>query len=196
MAGYRSLRDELVLRLPPWLGVLMRTENRVFASSEAKIRFAIDLSRRNVEQRTGGPFGAAVFDRASGRVIGVGVNLVEKSNCSLAHAEMLAIALAQQAVGHYDLGAAGEYELATSTEPCAMCLGAIPWSGLRRVVCAAHGEDAAAIGFDEGAKPADWVGALRQRGIEVIRDVFREEAQAVLQEYARAGGLIYNPGRG
>jgi hypothetical protein len=67
---------------------------------------------------------------------------------------------------------------------------------VRRVVCAAHGEDAAAIGFDEGAKPADWVGELQKRGIEVVRDVQRDEARAVLQQYARAGGLIYNPGRG
>jgi len=197
MAGYGSRRDEMVLKLPRWLSLLLRTEDRVFASTEARMRFAIELSRQNVTQRTGGPFGAAVFESASGRVVGVGVNLVEKSNCSLAHAEMLAIALAQQAVGHYDLGAGGDaYELATSTEPCAMCLGAIPWSGLRRVACAAPGEDAAALGFDEGAKPADWVGALRQRGIEVVRDVLREEARAGLQEYARAGGLIYNPGRG
>ena len=159
------------------------------------MRFAIELARQNVEHRTGGPFGAAVFEAGSGRVVGVGVNLVEASNCSIAHAEMIAIAGAQQAVGRYDLGAGGGvYELATSTEPCAMCLGAIPWSGLRRVVCAAHGEDAAAIGFDEGAKPADWVGELRKRGIEVVRDVLRDEAQAVLQQYAKAGGLIYNAG--
>jgi tRNA(Arg) A34 adenosine deaminase TadA len=191
VAGSGSQRDEIVLKLPPWLSVLWRAEDRVFTSVEAKVCFAIDLARRNVEHRTGGPFGST-----SGRVIGVGVNLVEKSNCCLAHAEMIAIALAQRAVGCYDLGAAGGYELATSTEPCAMCLGAIAWSGLRRVLCAAHGEDAAAIGFDEGAKPADWVGTLRQRGIEVVQDVRCEEARAVLQEYAQAGGLIYNPGRG
>jgi hypothetical protein len=62
-------------------------------------------------------------------------------------------------------------------------------------VCGAHGADAAAIGFDEGAKPADWVGALQKRGIEVIRDVGRDDAQAVLQQYAQTGGLIYNPGQ-
>lgn len=159
------------------------------------MRFVIELARRNIEHCTGGPFGAAVFEAQSGRVVGVGVNLVETSNCSLAHAEMIAIALAQQTAGGYDLGAQGlpRHELVTSTEPCAMCLGAIPWSGLRRVVCGARGEDAAAIGFDEGAKPADWVGELRRRGIEVVRDVLREEARAVLQQYANAGGLIYNP---
>jgi tRNA(Arg) A34 adenosine deaminase TadA len=186
---------EIVLRLPPWLAADIPDHQEVFLSDESKVRLAIDLARRNVEQRTGGPFGAAVFERGSGRLVAAGVNQVETSNCALAHAEMIAIALAQQAVGCYDLGAAGFLELATSTEPCAMCLGAIAWSGLRRVVCSARDEDAAAIGFDEGAKPADWVGALRQRGIEVARDVLREEAQAILQEYARRGGLIYNPGR-
>jgi tRNA(Arg) A34 adenosine deaminase TadA len=117
---------------------------------------------------------------------------VETSNCSIAHAEMLALTLAQKAVGTYDLGSGKTmYELVTSTEPCAMCLGAIPWSGVRRVVCGAHGADANAIGFDEGAKPSDWVGELRRRGIEVVRDALREEAQAVLQQYAAMGGHIY-----
>ncbi|MCX5645715.1 MAG: nucleoside deaminase [Phycisphaerae bacterium] len=185
----------IMLKLPQWLCAIAQREDRALVSVESRTRFAIELARQNVEHRTGGPFGAAVFEAASGRVVGVGVNLVEASNCSLAHAEMIAIALAQRAVGRYDLSAAGGvYELATSTEPCAMCLGAIPWSGVRRVVCGARGEDAAAIGFDEGAKPADWVGALRQRGIEVVRDVLRDEAQAVLQQYAKAGGLIYNAG--
>lgn len=197
MADCGSRRVEIVLRLPQWLLAIMQQGDHAFASAESRMRFAVDLARRNVEHRTGGPFGAAVFEAESGRVVGVGVNLVEASNCSIAHAEMIAMALAQQAVGHYDLGAAGGmYELATSTEPCAMCLGAIPWSGLRRVVCAAHGEDAAAIGFDEGAKPADWVGELHKRGIEVLRDVLRDEAQAVLQHYAKMGGLIYNAGHG
>jgi tRNA(Arg) A34 adenosine deaminase TadA len=195
VADYGSRREEIVLRLPPWLREVVRRESRDLESTESRMRLAIELARQNVEHRTGGPFGAVVFESDSGRVVGVGVNLVEASNCSMAHAEMIAIAGAQQAVGRYDLGAGGVYELATSTEPCAMCLGAIPWSGLRRVVCGAHGEDAAAIGFDEGAKPTDWVGALRKRGIEVVRDVLRDEAQAVLQQYAKAGGLIYNAAR-
>ena len=196
MPGDGPRKSEIVLKLPPWLRALARREKRVFESGESRIRFAIELARQNIEQRTGGPFGAAVFEADSGRLVSVGVNLVEASNCSIAHAEMVALTLAQQAVGRYDLGAAGVYELATSTEPCAMCLGAIPWSGVRRVVCAAHGEDAAAIGFDEGTKPADWIGELQKRGIEVVRDVLRDEARAILQQYAQTGGLIYNPGRG
>jgi len=187
---------EIRVALPAWLTALIRHEERGFASVEARMRLAIDLARQNVAHRTGGPFGAAVFEAAGGRLVGVGVNLVETSSCSFAHAEMVAIALAQQAIGHYDLSTRGVYELATSTEPCAMCLGAIPWSGVRRLVCGACGEDAIAIGFDEGAKPADWTGVLRQRGVEVVREVLRDEARSVLQQYAQSGGLIYNAGPG
>jgi tRNA(Arg) A34 adenosine deaminase TadA len=186
-------RDEVVLRLPAWLRETAIEKELRFDTAEAKMRFVIELARRNIEHKTGGPFGAAVFETGTGRLIAPGVNLVEPLNCSIAHAEMVAIAMAQQAVGSYDLSA-GEAacELVTSTEPCAMCLGAIPWSGVRRVLCGARGKDACAIGFDEGTKPIDWVGALQERGIEVVRDLCRDEARAVLRHYLACGGHIYN----
>ena len=77
-----------------------------------------------------------------------------------------------------------------------MCLGAIPWSGVRGLVCGARDADARGIGFDEGAKPTDWVEALESRGIRVRQDVCRDEAVAVLREYAENGGPIYNARRG
>jgi len=76
-----------------------------------------------------------------------------------------------------------------------MCLGAIPWSGVRSVVCSARDQDARSIGFDEGSKPQNWVKSLENRGIDVVRDVLREKAKAVLLQYGSTGGLIYNPGR-
>jgi len=76
-----------------------------------------------------------------------------------------------------------------------MCLGAVCWSGVGRVVCGARDEDARRIGFDEGPKPPDWVGALESRGISVVQDILRKEAAAVLTEYGERGGLIYNPDR-
>jgi tRNA(Arg) A34 adenosine deaminase TadA len=174
-------------------GFVREREHRL-DSDEARMRFVIDLARQNTQQGTGGPFGAAVFEIPSGRLVSAGVNLVEMSNCSIAHAEMMAITFAQQAIHSFDLGRNGTvHELVTSTEPCAMCLGAIPWSGVKRVVCGARGKDACAIGFDEGAKPHNWIAALRHRGIEVVRDVLRGQARSVLQEYFKSGGLIYNP---
>ncbi len=165
---------------------------------EAQMRFVIDLSRRNVEEATGGPFAAAVFEIDSHQLVAAAVNCVVPSRCSIAHAEILAIAAAQQEVGTFDLGGAlaSGYSLVTSTEPCAMCLGAIPWSGVRRVVCGARAEDAEAVGFDEGPKPCNWVAELEARGIVVCRDVLRGDAAAVLRYYAESGGLIYNGRQG
>ena len=190
--------QELVLHLPKWLEEVLREYNPVFATKEDRMRFVIKLSRLNVEHRTGGPFGAGVFEQESGRLLSPGVNLVESSKCSIAHAEMVAIGIAQRTVGHYDLGGDGSpaYELVTSTEPCAMCLGAVPWSGVRRLICGARGQDAVRIGFDEGVKPANWVGSLESRGIVVMRDILREEARGVLVKYYESGGVIYNARQG
>ena len=73
-----------------------------------------------------------------------------------------------------------------------MCLGAIPWSGVRRVVCGARDADARAVGFDEGDKPTDWVAGLMRRGIDVQRDVCRAAATQVLRDYVAGGGVFYN----
>ncbi len=157
------------------------------------MQFVVELAATNVEEGTGGPFGAAVFERYTGRLVSIGVNVVESTNCSHAHAEMVALAHAQHAVHTFDLGASNvpEHELVTSCEPCAMCYGAIPWSGVRRLLCGARASDAEAIGFDEGAKPKRWVAELNNRGISVVRDLCRKEAVAVLQRYKAGGGAIY-----
>jgi len=162
------------------------------------MRFVIRLALTNVLLETGGPFGAAVFETATGRLISIGVNLVASAKCSLAHAEMVALANAHLAVGHFDLSAPGTpaLELVTSCEPCAMCYGAIPWSGVRNVLCGARASDASVIGFDEGSKPRHWVAALKKRGITVSRDLCRDEAVAVFRRYRQAGGDIYNARKG
>jgi tRNA(Arg) A34 adenosine deaminase TadA len=76
-----------------------------------------------------------------------------------------------------------------------MCFGAIPWSGVPRLVCGARDEDARRIGFDEGPKLSGWQEALENRGIHVVRDVLRKEAVEVLDLYVRLGGPIYNAGK-
>ena len=180
------------LRLPAWVPALVRAHPAPLRGASARMRLAIALARENAV-RGGGPFGAAVFERASGRLVAVGVNRVLASRCSHAHAELVALALAERAVGGFDLGAPGlpAHELVASSEPCAMCFGAIPWSGVRSLVCGARAADAEAIGFDEGPKPARWPTALERRGIAVRRDVLRAEARAVLRLYAVEGGAIY-----
>jgi len=193
---YKSTQKQpetLQFAMPPWVAT-MTSAWVPSEAPEARMAFVIEAARRNVAEKTGGPFAAAVFEVETGRLVALGVNLVTTQGCSILHGEMVALALAQRVVGTHDLGAPGlpAHELVTSTEPCAMCLGAVPWSGVRRVVCGARDEDARAVGFDEGEKVADWRGALAARGIEVITDVGRAEAAAVLRDYARGGGVIYN----
>ena len=77
-----------------------------------------------------------------------------------------------------------------------MCFGAVPWSGVRTLVCGARKADAEAAGFDEGEKPRDWIRALADRGIEVRRGVLRERAVEIFDLYLQSGGEIYNPGAG
>jgi tRNA(Arg) A34 adenosine deaminase TadA len=187
-------RDTITVTLPPWVAEFLGAGVLICRSVEERMQLVIALSRLNILHDTGGPFGAAVFESESGRLVAAGVNLVVSGRCSVLHAEMVALMLAQQVLRTYDLGAPGipACELMTSVEPCAMCLGAVPWSGVRRLVCGARGEDAEAIGFDEGTKPEGWGGELERRGIEVIRDCCRDEAVTVLREYGDAGGVIYN----
>jgi tRNA(Arg) A34 adenosine deaminase TadA len=189
---------EIHLTLPQWVEEFVADKKIRYRSVEERMRVAIRLSRLNIEKGTGGPFGAAVFDAADGTLLAVGVNIVVPSGCSIAHGEMMAMMIAQRILQHYDLGGEGQphYQLVTSTEPCAMCLGAVPWSGVRSLVCGARDEDARAIGFDEGPKVPTWVEELEKRGIVVTRDVCREEARSVLQQYLARGGLIYNSRQG
>jgi tRNA(Arg) A34 adenosine deaminase TadA len=185
---------DIQLALPGWIDDFCAQWPGDFETVEKRAQFVVALSQENVEQGTGGPFAAAVFDRARAMLVAPGVNLVVPSSCSSAHAEIVALSIAQQVVGSYDLGGATvpSMELVSSTEPCAMCLGAVPWSGVRRLVCCARGEDAEAIGMDEGAKPEAWQEMLEHRGITVVRDVCRQDAATVLRDYAESGGLIYN----
>jgi len=159
---------------------------------EARMALVLQLAAAAVTNSAGGPFAAALFTLGDGRVIAAGVNLVLATRAPVAHAEIVAIALAGSRLGTHDLAQAGPIELVTSCEPCAMCMGALPWAGVSRVVCGARDEDARAVGFDEGDKHPDWPDRLRARGIEVVRDVGREEAAEILRRYADAGGVIYN----
>lgn len=189
------LTVERCISLPDWVGSIVRQAPSIFGSMEDRMRFVIELARNNVKHRLGGPFGAAVFTE-NGKLVSVGINQVVTEQCSILHAEIIALALAQKHLGRYDLSQGGtlRHELFASTEPCAMCFGAIPWSGVTKLVCGARDKDARMIGFDEGPKLQHWVNALHKRGIEVVRDVLREEARVVLKEYVAAGGLIYNSG--
>lgn len=187
--------ESIRIDLPSWLKSFSAQLPERLESPETRMAVAISLSRENLRYRSGGPFGALVVDRADGRWLALGVNRVESSHCSSAHAEIVALSLAQQRLATWNLGkgSVSGLELVSSCEPCAMCLGAIPWSGVTSLVCGAGKEDAEAAGFDEGDRPDAWVDRLEARGISVTLGVLRQEAATVLARYARSGAAIYNP---
>ena len=127
------------------------------------MRLAIELARQNVLRGTGGPFGAAILT-------------------------------AQHRIGSYTLAGSPEtsYELFSSCDPCAMCLGAVLWSGLRRMVTGADRDDATALSFEEGPVFPESYAYLEERGVTITRGVLRQEAAAVMELYRRQGGKIYN----
>ncbi len=183
---------DIAISLPAWLQHY--SFDTAYPAVENRMQLVIELSRLNVELETGGPFAAAVFDVRNHRLLAPGVNRVVPAHASVAHAEIIALTIAQQMQHHFDLGATPEssYELVSSTEPCAMCFGALPWSGISSLVCGARDADARRIGFDEGPKHQDWQHQLRARGIQVQTDVCRKDAVAVLECYGDKNMPVYN----
>jgi tRNA(Arg) A34 adenosine deaminase TadA len=178
---------------PAWVDDVLDWE-RTYDDDEARMSVALTCARENVLRETGGPFGAAIFDGDSGRLVAVGVNLVVPLDNSSLHAEIVAFMMAQATLGTYTLQRPDlpPHELHTSCEPCAMCLGAVLWSGVRRVVWSALRADADSIRFDEGPVFAASYEYLRVRGIAFEGGVLRPEGQEVLRLYGERGGPIYN----
>jgi tRNA(Arg) A34 adenosine deaminase TadA len=185
-------KHQLTLDLPAWIDEVVDW-HKVYRTDDEKMALAVELSKQNVLRGSGGPFGSAIFDVTSGKLVSVGVNRVMPLHNSTAHGEMMAIMLAEHKIQSFSLAAdGGARELFTSCEPCAMCLGGTLWSGVKRLVCAATADDARAIGFDEGPVYDSSYEYLTHAGVEVVKRVQRDAANAVLQHYVNAGGAIYN----
>jgi tRNA(Arg) A34 adenosine deaminase TadA len=186
-------RETVHITWPDWIQETVAFGTR-YDTDDDRMRVAIELARQNVVRGTGGPFGAAIFERSTGALLSVGVNSVVRLNNSALHAEMLAVMMAQHRLGSYTLAGSpsASYELVSSCDPCAMCLGAVLWSGVGRMVTGADRDDATALGFEEGPVfPQSYV-YLQERGVAVTRSVLRQEAASVLELYRRQGGQIYN----
>ena len=185
--------DAVLVTCPDWVNDVATVGAR-YEADDDRMRLAIELSRQNVLRGTGGPFGAAIFERTTGALLSVGVNSVVRLSNSTLHGEMVAIMMAQHRLGSFTLaGSPGtSYELFSSCDPCAMCLGAVLWSGLKRMVTGADRDDATALSFEEGPVFPQSYAYLEERGVAIARGVLRREAAAVLELYRRQGGQIYN----
>ncbi|MBG0858376.1 MAG: nucleoside deaminase [Bacteroidales bacterium] len=136
---------------------------------------AVELARNGII-KGGGPFGAVISKE--GEIIAEANNLVVLSADPTAHAEILAIRKASVALKTHDLSGCVIY---TSCEPCPMCLGAIYWARIKKVVYASTRLDAAASGFSDNLIYDEMILSPGERKIDFIffpdaggKDVFRE----------------------
>lgn len=113
---------------------------------ERMLARAIELARRGIEAGDGGPFGCVIA--RGDEIVGEGWNRVVSSNDPTAHGEICAIRDASRRRGSFSLAG---HEIFTTGEPCPMCLAAIHWARLDRIVYGFSHADAAAIGFDDSA---------------------------------------------
>ena len=138
---------------------------------------AIHLATENVVHGHGGPFGAVVVK--DGKVIATGANQVTSTNDPTAHAEVVAIRNACQALGTYLLTGCDVY---TSCEPCPMCLAALYWSRCAAIFYGNDAGDAARAGFDDSLLYEEVKKPLQQRSIPIER-LLPEEANSSFEAW-------------
>jgi tRNA(Arg) A34 adenosine deaminase TadA len=190
---------KFTIDLPDWAIDKQQQLPESFPSLEDRMRVVIDFARHNFQQGTGGPFAAGIFERETGRRIVLGVNRVVPCNMSSAHAEIVALSLAQQRLGSWDLGGADlpPMQMVVNWRPCAMCYGATIWSGIRSLAIAGSDDACEKItGFDEGPIHPAWIRELHRRGIELIDGILYDQAVEVFQAFRDGGYLVYNGRRG
>lgn len=197
MINTATLATGFSATLPDWVLPFVQGYDAPTSTAQERMALVHALADRNHVAGNGGPFAAVVADPVTGEIVSVGVNVVLSSGLSSAHAEITAISLAQVAMASWDLAAARPgLELVVNWRPCAMCFGAVLWSGVRRLVVAGDGPDLERLtGFDEGPVVSDWAEQLQVRGIEVDRDVLREGAIATYSAYGQSQSLVYNARR-
>lgn len=141
------------------------------------MRLAIALSRENMQDNMGGPFGAVIVK--DGDIIGQGANKVTSSNDPTAHAEVVAIRNACANMDDFNLKGSTIY---TSCEPCPMCLSAIYWARIDKIFYANTQHDAAAIDFDDQFLYEEIARDKSQRDIP-CEHILHDEALSVFQAW-------------
>ena len=149
----------------------------------ALIKQAIEMAVENVH-RGGGPFAALVVK--DGIVIATGTNQVTRTNDPTAHAEIVAIRAACQALGSFHLEGC---EIYSSCEPCPMCLSAMYWAKIRGYYYGNTRFEAAGIGFDDAHIYQEVAKPVEERLILGAR-LLAEEAAEAFAEWMRSAAKV------
>lgn len=188
------IATSFTMTLPAWLVDEADALPAVLPTLEERMALVNSLADRNWREGNGGPFAAIVVNDDTGELVSAGVNVVLSTGKSSGHAEVMALGLAQQRLGRWDLGADGaNLSLVVNWRPCVQCYGATMWSGVRSLVVAGSGPELEELsGFDEGPMVSDWAEQFEARGIRVTQDVGREQALDVYRAYGASDALVYN----
>ncbi|MGH9509280.1 MAG: nucleoside deaminase [Terriglobales bacterium] len=154
-------------------------------SDQEWLRLACEKAREGIAAGQS-PFGAVVV--RAGEVVAATHNTVWRDTDPTAHAEVNAIRQAARALRQIELSGC---DLFSSCEPCPMCLSAIHWSKIDRVVFAATIEDAAAAGFSELRVSAKELARMGGSPLRVEVAASREEGRALFELWRKAGGRSY-----
>jgi tRNA(adenine34) deaminase len=123
------------------------------------------------------PVGAVVV--IDGRVVGAGFNQPIGAHDPTAHAEVVAMRQAAQALGNYRLTGATLY---VTVEPCMMCVGAMVHARIELVVFGTTEPKAGSMTSQQRAHELPW---LNHR-LEVEGGIREDECRAVMQEFFRS----------
>lgn len=146
-------------------------------SPEELMRLAIKRCREGLA-RGQSPFGCAIA--IDGQVVANEHNVVVLTTDITAHAEVTAIRAANRAIHNIFLEGA---VVATTCEPCPMCMAALHWARVDTVYYGATIADAEAGGFNELQLPAAEL--LRQGGskLKLVPGILAEECKKLFAEW-------------
>ena len=148
---------------------------------EGFMRAAIEVARRGIAAGQS-PFGSVIVQ--GGKIVAATHNTVWRDVDPTAHAEVNNIRAAARALRSIELNSCALY---TTCEPCPMCLSAIHWAKINRVVYGASIADAAAAGFSELRVGAKELAALGGSPLRVQSGLLAEDCRALFEEFRKAG---------
>jgi tRNA(Arg) A34 adenosine deaminase TadA len=150
-------------------------------TDEDYMRLAIQKTQEGIAAGQS-PFGSVIV--REGEVVAATHNTVWRDTDPTAHAEVNCIRRAAAALQTIFLHGCTLY---STTEPCPMCLSAIHWAKIDRVVFGATIADAAAAGFCELFVGAKALAEMGRSPLRVESGLLRAECAALFDDWKKAG---------
>ncbi|NKB81086.1 MAG: nucleoside deaminase [Nitrospirales bacterium] len=145
--------------------------------AESLMQLALKAAWEGISQGQS-PFGCAI--RIGRKVVAVAHNHVLASTDITAHAEIVALREACRNVGNIHLTGA---LVASTCEPCPMCIAALHWARVETVYYGSTIDDATAIGFNELTLPAKELLRIGKSNVNLVPGVLKQECQQLFQEW-------------